>query len=224
MITFAYGQRAKREVSQARRFSKVLGAKDHRVVDIGFMKSLYGNSNSLTDTGQPMAEKFDQSRVVPVRNAVFITIASAWAMTIGAKAVAYGAHTGDIASYADCRPEFAESLGRALNLAESDGISSGLRQRVEIMSPAIDGLDKAALIRAGYEILGDRIFQTWSCYTNGMKQGGETLHCGRCESCINRKAAFLSAQVEDKTRYAENRTRKGNKAGKAQRDFHKRRG
>jgi 7-cyano-7-deazaguanine synthase len=205
MITFAYGQRARREIGRARYFSKILNARDHKLVDIGFMKDLYGSSNALTDSGQKLPAEFEQSLVVPIRNAVFITIASAWAMSIGARVVAYGAHAGDLTSYADCRPEFARALAGALNLAEADTISSGFRKRIQIVSPAIEKLDKAALIRAGHEILGDRIFRTWSCYSDGVRSGtgrSQYLHCGRCESCINRKAALFSAQIEDKTGYA----------------------
>ncbi|MGI0037433.1 MAG: 7-cyano-7-deazaguanine synthase [Nitrososphaera sp.] len=220
LITFAYGQRATREVSRARRFSRILNAKDHRVVDIGFMKSLYGKSNALTYSGRKLPAEFEQSLVVPIRNAVFITVASAWAMSIGARIVAYGAHTGDLSSYPDCRPEFARSLIQALNLAEADNISSGHRQRLEIVSPAIEKLDKASLIRAGNKILGDKIFQTWSCYSDGVKSGKGYLHCGRCESCINRKVSFISAQIEDKTRYAEDNT--GSQGNQAQRDIYKR--
>ena len=217
LVTFSYGQRAKREISSARKFSRILGAKEHRVIDIGFMKSLYGNSNALTHSEKRLPGKFDQSLVVPIRNAVFITIASAWAMTIGSRFVAYGAHSGDIASYPDCRPEFARSLADSLNLAEIDGISSGLRQRVEILSPAIENIDKATLIQKGYGLLGDRIFLTWSCYTDGVKRLGRYLHCGRCESCINRKDAFSTARVADKTHYADSPKSKGSTS---QRDIH----
>lgn len=219
LITFAYGQRAKREISYAQRFSKILRAKEHRIVDISFMKSLYGRSNVLTGSATKLPEQFEQSLVVPIRNAIFITVATAWAMSLGARVVAYGAHTGD-QDYPDCRPRFARSLEQALNLAEADAILSGSRQRVRIVSPAIEGLDKAMLVSKGHAILGDRIFQTWSCYSEGVKRGTHCVHCGRCESCINRKVAFISAQIEDKTRYADIRTK--GKGSKTQRNIHKR--
>ncbi|MEW6603873.1 MAG: 7-cyano-7-deazaguanine synthase, partial [Thermoproteota archaeon] len=66
MMTFAYGQRAKREIERARHFAKVLKAKDHKIVDIGFMKSLYGASNALTDSKQKLYDDFSLSLVVPV--------------------------------------------------------------------------------------------------------------------------------------------------------------
>jgi len=213
MLTFAYGQRANREIERAKHFAKVLKAKDHKVVDISFMKSLYGTSNSLTDSRQKLSEGFEQNLVVPVRNAIFITIATAWAMSIGAKVVAYGAHTGDIPHYPDCRPVFVKAINEALNLAESDGIAAGQRQQVTIMSPAIMGIDKPSLLKTGYKTLGGRIFQTWSCYSDGVRAAGGYVHCGKCESCISRKKAFTIAQIEDKTRYA---TENGKRKGKAE--------
>ena len=77
-----------------------------------------------------------------------------------------------------------------------------MRQEITMLSPAVMGLDKPALLKAGYKILGKRIFQTWSCYSDGVRAGKRYLHCGRCESCINRKKAFTTAQIEDKTDYA----------------------
>ncbi|HEX2014952.1 MAG TPA: 7-cyano-7-deazaguanine synthase [Nitrososphaera sp.] len=218
LLTFAYGQRAKREIKRARYFARVLEAKEHKIVDISFMKSLYGRSNALTDTSQELSGDFSQSLVVPVRNAIFLTIATAWAMSINAKVVAYGAHTGDIPHYPDCRPAFVSAISEALNVAESDGIISGLRHEITILSPAVIGLDKAALLRAGYKVLGGRIFQTWSCYFDGVRAGKGYLHCGRCESCINRKNAFTAAQIEDKTDYATES--RGKRKGKAKRDIH----
>lgn len=223
MITFAYGQRARREIERARYFAKLLEAKDHKVVDISFMKSLYGESNALTDSGQELAERFEPNLVVPVRNAIFITIATAWAMSINAKVVAYGAHTGDIPHYPDCRPAFVKAINEALIVAESDNIIEGKRPEVTILSPAIMDMDKSLLLKSGYEVLGDKVFQTWSCYSNGAKLGKDYVHCGRCESCISRKKAFINAQIEDRTLYATTTevSNNNNPASKTKRDLHK---
>jgi 7-cyano-7-deazaguanine synthase len=202
MLTFAYGQRAKREIDAARYFAKVLNAREHKIVDIGFMKGLYGRSNALTDSRQKLSKDFTQSLVVPVRNAIFITIAGAWAMSMNARVVAYGAHTGDVPHYADCRPEFAKAIAEALNIADIDSIRSGMRQGIEVVSPAVQGMSKAELLRAGHEMLGSKIFKTWSCYSNGVKKAGKYMHCGACESCISRKKAFTDAQIDDRTLYA----------------------
>jgi 7-cyano-7-deazaguanine synthase len=201
-LTFAYGQRAGREIDCAKYFAKVLKAKDHKVVDISFMKSLYGKSNALTDGRQELSDNFSLNLIVPVRNAIFLTIATAWAMSFNARYVAYGAHTGDILHYPDCRPAFVTAINQALNIAESDSIVAGIRKEITIISPAVMGLDKAYLIKAGHKILGNKIFRTWSCYSEGIRAGRSFLHCGSCESCINRKNAFTTARIEDKTEYA----------------------
>jgi 7-cyano-7-deazaguanine synthase len=203
MLTFVYGQRARYEIQAAKRFARILKIADHRIIDIAFMKEIYGRTNVLTDTKQNLPEHFDYSIVVPLRNAVFITIATAWAMCIGAQLVAYGAHAGD-KQYPDCRPTFIKSITKTLNLAEVDGIRLGLRRMVTVWSPAVNGIDKSELLSKGYRILGDKIFDTWSCYSNGVKDiGNNRMHCGRCESCMNRKIALGKASIEDKTSYAD---------------------
>lgn len=192
-ITFSYGQRAARELEAARALAGAVGLKEHRTADMSFMGGLYGESNALTGSG-PVPESFEHSIVVPARNAVFLAVAAAWALEIGAGTVAYAAHSGD-ANYPDCRPEFAAKLAEALNLAESDRIGSGTMLPVRISSPYAEGRSKTDLLRAGYAALGDAVFGTWSCYL-----GGEA-HCGRCESCRNRRAAFAEAGIADRTRY-----------------------
>jgi len=158
------------------------------------MKNLYWNSNVLTSSKRKIPAKFEYSIVVPIRNAVFLSIASAWAFTLNASLVAYGAHTGDT-NYPDCRPKFAKKLENAFNEGEIDGINSKLRKNIEIWSPYRKGLSKSDLLKSGIKNLGDSIFKTWSCYAN------KKYHCGICESCNNRKTAFKKAGIIDKTKY-----------------------
>ncbi|MGH9910615.1 MAG: 7-cyano-7-deazaguanine synthase [Nitrososphaerales archaeon] len=202
LMTFYYGQRSKTEVERAKMVADYLHVNEHKIVDIGFMKELYGGSNVLTDANSAMPEEFNYSIVVPVRNAIFISIASAWAFSINAEMVAYGAHKDDI-NYPDCRAEFVRSINEMINLTEIDGIKKGVRKEIKIWSPAIDGIGKKELLRTGYKVLGDKLFETWSCYTDGIKHNNELLHCGKCESCMNRKKAFIEAGIDDKTKYDE---------------------
>lgn len=201
-ITFKYGQRAHREAAVAKYFADLLRAREHKVVDIQFMKTLYGSSNALTDTRQNLTSSFNNRLVVPVRNAIFLTIASAWAFSIGASDVAYGAHTGDLEHYPDCRPEFATALASALNLGEFGEHTEEAKHSLVIHSPASLGIDKRSLAKSGYKILSDNIFKTWSCYSDGVKRGNAWLQCGICESCISRRRAFKIAEIEDNTKYA----------------------
>ncbi len=193
-ITFSYGQKASREIAAAKSFAKKLGLKQHKIIDIGFMKELYGDSNVLTSTRRKIPGKFEYSIVVPIRNAVFLSVASAWAFTLNASLVVYGAHTGD-KNYPDCRPTFTRKLEAAFNQGEIDGINSGLRKNIKIWSPYRGGLSKNDLLKSGAKVLGDFIFKTWSCYSN------KKHHCGVCESCNNRKITFQKAGMTDKTKY-----------------------
>ena len=193
-ITFSYGQKAKQEIKIAKHFAKILNLRDHKIVNIEFMKELYAKTNALTNSKIDIPEKFDYTIVVPIRNAVFLSIASAWAFAIGATLVAYGAHKGD-KKYPDCRPEFSRKIEKAFNSGEIDGIRLALRKKITVWSPYTIGFSKSDLLKIGYKRLGDKIFDTWSCYSNTK------IHCGRCESCNNRKSAFAKAMIKDKTIY-----------------------
>ena len=193
-ISFSYGQRANKEMKIAKTFSKILGLKEHKIIDISFMKNLYGETNVLTSSKDVIPHKFEYSIVVPIRNAIFLSIATAWAFTLNASLIAYGAHKGD-KNYPDCRPSFSKKIEQALNEGELDGIKLGIRKKIVIWSPFRGGLTKSELLKKGSRVLGDKIFNTWSCYDN------KKLHCGTCESCNNRKAAFVKAKLLDKTKY-----------------------
>jgi len=158
------------------------------------MKNLYGKTNVLTSSQDKIPQKFDYSIVVPIRNAIFLSIATAWAFTLNASLVAYGAHKGD-KNYPDCRPSFSKKIEYAFNEGEIDGIKLGIRKKISIWSPYRKGLTKSDLLKKGSQILGNKIFKTWSCYEN------KKFHCGVCESCNNRKTAFVKSGIVDKTKY-----------------------
>jgi len=193
-ISFSYGQRASPEIKSARKFAKILGLKEHKIIDISFMQDLYGSTNVLTDSKTKLPSKFEYSIVVPIRNAVFLSIATAWAFSLKASLVAFGAHKGD-KNYPDCRPSFSKKIQSAFNEGEIDGIKMGVRKAVKIWSPYQKNLAKSDMIKKGYKVLGNSIFKTWSCYSN------KKFHCGKCESCNNRKLAFKIAKIKDKTKY-----------------------
>jgi 7-cyano-7-deazaguanine synthase len=194
LMTFFYGQRAKVEGDIARELGKKLGAVDHKFIDISFMKNLYGSTNVLTDETKEMPSQFRPSIIVPIRNAIFLAIATAWAFSIKASIVAYGAHLTDN-PYPDCRPEFAKSLASTLNLGDIDAMNSGEHPGIEIWSPAIANLEKWEMLKISYGLLREAVYRTWSCYLDGPVQ------CGKCESCRNRRLAFNRAGIPDKTKY-----------------------
>jgi 7-cyano-7-deazaguanine synthase len=201
-ITFHYGQRSTEEMKRARFFSTILGSEVHKEIDISFMKDLYGNDNTLTGEDTIIPEKFHQSIVVPHRNSIFLTIGSAWAASLKIGVLVYGAHADD-QNYPDCRPKFVRSFENMLNESDLDAINLGLRKRIEVWCPAKENIHKNELVKIGYDLLGDKIFDTWSCYSNESRNSlKKPIHCGACESCINRKSSFSEANIADKTVYA----------------------
>ena len=195
VLTFDYKQKANKEIPAAREALKNI-ATEFKVLDIGFMKELWPNTQ-LTDDTVEIEDKYTSSVVVPIRNAVFITIGMAYAYSLKADEVVTGSHLGDTAigennepMYPDCAPEFTEAMQTALHLGHFRS-----ERGTKIINPAVLGLTKADIIKSGYLILGDAIFKTWSCYHAKEKQ------CGVCESCNNRKAAFKAAGIKDLTEY-----------------------
>ena len=64
-MTFGYYLLASEEIKAAKRIGKLLKLKEHKILDIGFMKELYGDSNVLTNTKKKMPSTFEYSIVVP---------------------------------------------------------------------------------------------------------------------------------------------------------------
>ena len=181
-ITFDYGQLAVREIRSASAIAERLGV-HHKTVDLSSLKEIYTGVTSLVDESVPMSATFTNPLIVPFRNGIFLAVAVAYASTIGATKIFYGAHGSDEPFYPDCRKEFYNAFEHAARL--------GTELDITIESPFSDS-PKSEIIRKGFE-LEVPFDLTWSCYINGPK------HCGRCESCMNRKRAFLEAATPDPT-------------------------
>lgn len=186
-LSFNYGQIATKEIESAKKIARALGVKEHRIVDISFLRELYGPGvTALLDKRMPMPEKFDQSIIVPFRNGILLAIAAGYATAVGAEVIFYGAQGDDARFYPDCRREFVSAISRA--------ISSGTESKLAVRNPLGDRT-KAEVLKLADE-LGVPLELAWSCYLNGE------LHCGRCESCRNRKRAFAEAGIKDPASYA----------------------
>lgn len=184
-----YGQRHARELAAARAVCERLGVERVEVDLSGALAGLLTGS-ALTDPSVALpeghyADLSMKATVVPNRNMLLLAVAGAVAVARRADAVAYAAHSGDHAIYPDCRPEFADAVGAALNLCDW--------HPVLLLRPLI-GLDKAGVVRLGVDA-GAPLDLTWSCYAGGER------HCGRCGTCYERREAFELAGVQDPTEY-----------------------
>lgn len=187
-ISVNYGQKHAKELDVAAEVCGDLGI-THRIADLTALQELFGKS-SLTNAEEEVPEghyEEDQmkSTVVPNRNMILLSVATAWAVSLQAEAVAYAAHGGDHAIYPDCREEFADALDKAIQLCDWS--------RVCLYRPFVKS-NKAEIAAEGAR-LGAGLERTWSCY-----KGGD-LHCGRCGTCVERREAFYLAGVEDLTEY-----------------------
>ena len=183
-ITFNYGQIAVKETDCARKIAEKLGATT-KIIDLSALKEIFSGVTSLCNTEIPLTSEFSPPIIVPFRNAIFLSAAVAYAVAVGANKIFYGAQGSDEPFYPDCRREFYEAFEKAARL--------GTCQEISIQAP-FSGMRKSGLFRAGAE-LGVPFELTWSCYRDGAN------HCGRCESCVNRKKAFQEAAVPDPTKY-----------------------
>ena len=119
---------------------------------------------------------------VPARNTVFLSLALAWAETLGAFDLFVGVNCVDYSGYPDCRPEYPPGVRGA----GQPGDPGGRRGPGPVPDPRpADQLTKEQIIRRGRE-LGVDYGLTHSCYDPTP----EGLACGRCDSCRLRRAAF----------------------------------
>jgi 7-cyano-7-deazaguanine synthase len=183
-ISFKYGQIAEKETAQAALIAKSLDA-PIKVIDMSSLREIFVGITSLCDRNIKLTSDFSQPIVVPFRNAIFLSVAVSYAAGIGATHIFYGAHGSDAKNYPDCRPEFYKSLEETAWL--------GTEKTIQIQAPFC-GISKADLLKVGAN-LGVPFELTWSCYLDKEK------HCGKCESCVNRRAAFKEAGFADPTQY-----------------------
>jgi 7-cyano-7-deazaguanine synthase len=183
-ITFKYGQIAVKETEAAQKVAEKLGTAT-KIIDLSALKDIFSGATSLVNRDIPLTAEFSAPIIVPFRNAIFLSAAVAYALTVGAKEIFYGAQGSDESFYPDCRREFYKAFEKAARLGTCEEIT---------ISASFSGGKKSDLIREGAK-LGLPFELTWSCYLDGGK------HCGKCESCVNRKKAFKEAGVVDPTKY-----------------------
>lgn len=197
-----YGQKHDKELECARKIAEYYGVK-HIEEDISNVMKYAKDVCTLVKGGDAIEHKSYADQIaengegrvatyVPFRNGLFLSIAAAYADSLfpGEEVeIFYGAHADDAAgqAYADCSPEFADAMDKAIRI--------GTYGKININRPLIN-MNKAEVVKTGlalkvpYEL-------TWSCYEGGEKA------CGTCGTCIDRLAAFAANNVKDPIEYAE---------------------
>jgi 7-cyano-7-deazaguanine synthase len=195
-LSVRYGQRHAVELDAAMRVALRLGIRHHVVIDLDLRA--FGGSALTADQpvpkDTPMAEIGARipATYVPARNTIFLSLALAWAETLGAQDIYLGANALDYSGYPDCRPEYLEAFARMANLATRAGVEGA---RLTIHTPLLH-LTKAQIVARGLE-LGLDYGLTSTCYDPAP----DGAACGRCEACRLRLKGFEEAGVTDPVRY-----------------------
>lgn len=186
-LSFNYNQKHKKELESARCTCDKLGI-PHKILDLSVLNEVAPSALTRKDweipEGHYAADNMKQT-VIPNRNMVMLSIATSYAIGIGATKLFYGAHSGDHHIYGDCRPEFVEALKQAISLCDDNP--------PELLAP-YSFIDKGDIAIKGKELNVD-FSLTWTCYKGGEKA------CGKCGACQERLEAFQKAGITDPIEY-----------------------
>ena len=160
----------------------------HLIVPLPFLENHF--ESALLKGGSPIPkghyeEASMKQTVVPFRNGILLALAAGYAESCGADGLVIAAHAGDHAIYPDCREPFMQAM--------SDAIRLGTYAQIALLRPFIH-FTKTDILRYGHA-LGIDYSKTWSCYV------GDHIHCGECGTCVERREAFIEAEIPDPTPY-----------------------
>ncbi|MCB9460165.1 MAG: 7-cyano-7-deazaguanine synthase QueC [Anaerolineaceae bacterium] len=188
VITFKYGQRHNKEVRFAQMHTQSLGLL-HMIVDLSplqdlWLKSSLVNKDMEIPSATHVSKEVPPSTYVPNRNMIFLSLAIAWAETLGVQEVFYGAQKHDIYGYWDTTSEFTSRVNAVYDLQPN---------QILIRAPFVN-FTKTDILQIGLKI-GVDYSKTWSCYR------GEDLACGNCPTCAERLKAFHDVGIKDPLHY-----------------------
>lgn len=203
-LTFNYGQRHARELQASRDVAKIFGVSErHEILDLGH--GILAGTSPLTDPTAQLeqyenAEQMDQiigTRVektfVPMRNALFLTIAANRAVCAGATQLYTGVCQADNANYPDCRQSFINAQSWAINeaLGNDDGPEAN-PHFLHVMTPLMN-LSKAESIHQS--------LQLDDCYAalafTHTAYDGQYPPIGKDHATVLRAAGFEEAGLPD---------------------------
>jgi len=196
-ITFDYGQRHIREIEAAREVARLAGVTSHEVLALppGILESTSPIVNQGTTLEQyedfaAMSQEVGdrvESTFVPMRNALFLTLAANRAVALGVGNLVTGVCQQDTANYPDCRLEFieaqADTINKALGLAE---------ERLRIETPLMY-LTKADSIKLSLDIPGAYEALAWT----HTAYDGAYPPLGNDHATLLRAQGFADAGVPD---------------------------
>lgn len=195
-VTVTYGQKHVKETECAKKVAR------HYDVPLHFLnltEIFYGADCSLLTSSSekvPDGTYYEQindsgvSTYVPFRNGLMVAAIASKALSIDNDAtwqIYLGVHSDDTAgnAYPDCSEEFVNAIDRVVRIGTYD--------KVSVVAPFVSS-HKSDIVQMGLKI-NVPYELTWSCYKGGEKQ------CGKCATCLDRKAAFKANDTTDPVPY-----------------------
>lgn len=142
---------------------------------------VYQDHWSITGRDIPAADSPDAAVYLPGRNPLLAIKALLWCQTRGITELAIGCLSSS--PFVDASENFLNQFAALMDAAAGGA--------VRIVRPLADKLEGLRWGRAAPLEL------TLSCFAPHGK-----LHCGQCNKCAERQAAFAAAGISDRTRYA----------------------
>lgn len=180
-LTISYYSISSSEIKAAKDIASIAGVEEHRIVSVPELRELSDIRDTKNLSGLP-------STYIPMKNAIFYSIAAAYAEEVGADYIVGGHNKDDKKRFVDTSEEFFSSLQRLLWAG-----SRILKERGTIILRPIKGKTKAEVVKIASK-LGVPFQLTWSC--NGVG----SIHCWVCDGCKDRIRAFEQANLRDPLR------------------------
>lgn len=185
-ITFDYGQKHKIEIVQAEKIAKILNV-PNTLLNISAFTQLNDSAliNSELDISSTHQKKSNlPASFVPNRNAIFFTLAHAFAQKQDIDNIIIGVNQTDYAGYPDCREEFVLNLEKTLNL--------GSESNIKFHYPLIN-LSKSETFKLSIDedVLDIVLEESHTCYNGNHTTKFEWGYgCGECPACLIRKKGW----------------------------------
>lgn len=173
------------ELTWARRYLQAIAAERLEPLTLLQMPvtDVYGRHWAITGEGVPDASSPDEAVYLPDRNPLLLLKAHMWCQQAAVPRLAIGSLGTN--PFPDATDEFFDAFAAILNRATCSN--------VEFIRP-LTALTKRQVMQLGREL---PLQLTFSCiHPRG------SLHCGRCNKCAERQAAFGLIGAIDRTQYA----------------------
>jgi len=194
-ITFDYGQKHRVEIAQAEKIANILGIKN-TLLSLDAFSQL--NDSALIDSTQDIGAHHRThtnlpASFVPNRNAIFFTLAHAFAQKQGINHIIIGVNQTDYSGYPDCREPFVKALELALNLGSEANITFHYPLMHLTKAETFELSDKEGVL----ELV---LNESHTCYNgNHEEKHAWGYGCGECPACILRKAGWETYEREWET-------------------------